>query len=95
MRDDGGLQPKLVPVLDDGKPADGAALGGNGQLGIQCPLELQQISSPQHLSCDVAVAPDGNKVTGVQWRGLTRGDVVVSRSTLDKTPFSANPVIWH
>ena len=90
--DEGGtnLQPRFEGILDDGSPAQGLIVISTGI--AECPNDYFEdfVAGATATTCNVALAPEGQEVTGAAWTGVREID-----GGYDENAYLESPVIWQ
>ncbi|WP_202619129.1 hypothetical protein [Ornithinimicrobium cavernae] len=88
--DEGGtnLEPGFEGVLDDGSPAQGLIVISTGI--AECPNEYFEdfVTGATATTCNVALAPEGQEVTGAVWTGVREIDGGFSENAYLEAPVS-------
>lgn len=90
--DEGGtnLEPGFEGILDDGSPAQGLIVISTGI--AECPNDYFEdfVAGATATTCNVALAPEGQEVTGASWTGVREID-----GGYDENAYLESPVIWQ
>lgn len=90
--DEGGttLEPSFEGVLDDGSPAQGLIVISTGI--AECPNDYFEdfVAGATATTCDVALAEEGQAVTGAVWTGVREID-----GGYDENAYLEAPVSWQ
>lgn len=83
------VEPGFEGILDDGSPAQGLIVISTGI--TECPNEYFEdfVAGATATTCNVALAPEGQEVTGAAWTGVREID-----GGFDENAYLASPVIW-
>lgn len=84
------LEPSFEGVLSDGTPAQGLIVISTGI--EECPTEFFDSFTvgATATTCDVALAPEGQEVTGAVWTGVREID-----GGYDENAYLQEPIIWQ
>lgn len=84
------VEPGFEGILDDGSPAQGLIVISTGI--SECPNHYFEdfVTGATSTTCDVALAPEGQEVTGAAWTGVREID-----GGWDENPYLEAPVIWQ
>lgn len=84
------LEPGFEGILDDGTPAQGLIVISTGI--AECPNEYFDdfVTGATASTCNVALAPEGQEVTGAAWTGVREID-----GGWGENPYLDAPVIWQ
>lgn len=84
------LEPGFEGVLDDGTPAQGLIVISTGI--AECPNEYFEdfVAEATATTCNVALAPEGQEVTGAAWTGVREID-----GGFDENPYLEAPITWQ
>lgn len=85
------LEPTFEGVLDDGTPAQGLiVIGITGVEECQEERFEEWVTGATATSCDIALAPEGQSVTGAVWTGDREID-----GGWDENPYLEAPISWE
>lgn len=84
------IEPGFEGVLDDGSPAQGLIVISTGI--AECPNDFFEdfVAGATATTCDVALAPEGQEVTGAAWTGVREIDGGYAENT-----YLEAPVLWQ
>lgn len=84
------LEPGFEGVLDDGSPAQGLIVISTGI--AECPNEYFEdfVTGAAATTCNVALAPEGQEVTGAAWTGVREID-----GGYDENSYLESPITWQ
>lgn len=84
------IEPGFEGVLDDGSPAQGLIVISTGI--AECPNEFFEdfVAGATATTCDVALAPEGQEVTGAAWTGVREVD-----GGYDENTYLEEPILWQ
>ncbi|USQ80974.1 hypothetical protein [Ornithinimicrobium faecis] len=84
------IEPGFEGVLDDGSPAQGLIVISTGI--AECPNEYFEdfVAGATATTCNVALAPEGQEVTGAAWTGVREID-----GGYDENAYLEAPVMWQ
>ena len=84
------MAPGFEGILDDGSPAQGLIVISTGI--SECPNDYFEdvVAGATSTTCNVALAPEGQEVTGAVWTGVREVD-----GGWDENPYLEAPVSWQ
>lgn len=84
------IEPGFEGVLDDGSPAQGLIVISTGI--AECPNEFFEdfVAGATATTCNVALAPEGQEVTGAAWTGVREVD-----GGYDENTYLEEPILWQ
>ena len=84
------IEPGFEGVLDDGSPAQGLIVISTGI--AECPNEYFEdfVAGATATTCNVALAPEGQEVTGAAWTGVREID-----GGYDENTYLEEPILWQ